>query len=288
MSTNRARSLEFLPLLSRGKHRRPRNGACVMEYTSYLAGEKWSDHPACTHPLLGELARQVNDFISDDARQALAELVPDMIGLTGTDLRIDLRIALRAAQTALPIAAEERQRIMALAVLSCERLAAELDGRPDAPLSRESSDALALAPEAAVWATRYARKRSISQRAFRREAAPAIVRYAVQGIARACAPDPDVRLRDLLAGAIADCKELRSGKARRPARNIAASAGAATAELERHGSPVGHRDDALVVGRDGAGAERPVLFLGAGPAVDAPEAGPAAAGDPHVMGSTGQ
>ena len=71
-----------------------------MEYASYLAGEKWSDHPACTHPLLAELARQVNDFTSDDARQALVELVPDMIGLTGSDLRIDLRIALRAARTA--------------------------------------------------------------------------------------------------------------------------------------------------------------------------------------------
>ena len=100
MSTGRGHSTEFLPLLSRGKHRRPRQGACVMEYASYLAGEKWSDHPACTHPLLAELARQVNDFTSDDARQALVELVPDMIGLTGSDLRIDLRIALRAARTA--------------------------------------------------------------------------------------------------------------------------------------------------------------------------------------------
>lgn len=74
MSTECACSTEFLPLLSQGKHRRPRNGACVMEYASYLAGERWSDHPACTHPLLGELARQVNDFISDEARQALVEL----------------------------------------------------------------------------------------------------------------------------------------------------------------------------------------------------------------------
>src|SRR3954464_14501138 len=107
MSTEHGRFPDSLPLLSRGKHRRPRSGACLMEYASYLAGEKWSDHPACTHPLLGELARQVNDFTCDEARQALAELVPDLIGLTGDDLRIDLRVALRAAQTALPIVAEE-------------------------------------------------------------------------------------------------------------------------------------------------------------------------------------
>jgi len=28
-----------------------------MEFASYLAGERWSDHPACTHPLLAVLAR---------------------------------------------------------------------------------------------------------------------------------------------------------------------------------------------------------------------------------------
>lgn len=209
MSTERGRSAEFLPLLSRGKHRRPRNGACVMEYTSYLAGEKWSDHPACTHPLLGELARQVNDFISGEARQSLVELVPDMIGLTGTDLRIDLRIALRAARTALPVVAEERQQMMATAVLTCERLLADLDGCPGAPLSQESTDALALAPAAATWAHRYTGNLSTSQRVFRRWAAPTIVRYAVQGIARACIPDPDSLLHELLVGAIEDCESVR-------------------------------------------------------------------------------
>jgi hypothetical protein len=177
-----------------------------MEYASYLAGEKWTDHPACTHPLLGELARQVNDFVSDEARQALVEFVPDMIGSTGDDLHIDLCISLRAARTALPVAAAERQQIMAVAVLTCERLRAEVDGCPGAPLSQQSSDALALAPDAATWATRYTRNLRISQRTFRRHAAPTIVRYAVQGIARACIPDPDSVLRDLLVGAIEDCK----------------------------------------------------------------------------------
>ena len=47
-----------MPVLSRGKHRSPRRGACFMELASVLAGERWSDHPACTHPLLAQLARQ--------------------------------------------------------------------------------------------------------------------------------------------------------------------------------------------------------------------------------------
>ena len=52
---------EMLPLLSRGRHRNPRKGACFMEMASVLAGERWSDHPKCTHPLRGNLARLVND-----------------------------------------------------------------------------------------------------------------------------------------------------------------------------------------------------------------------------------
>ena len=64
----------LLPTLSRGKHRSPRKGACFMEFASLLAGERWSDHPACTHPLLAAVARHVNDYTSDAARARLAEL----------------------------------------------------------------------------------------------------------------------------------------------------------------------------------------------------------------------
>lgn len=177
-----------------------------MEYASYLAGERWSDHPACTHPLLAELARQVNDHIADDARQDLVELIPDVIGVTGSDLRIDARIALRAAQTALPVAPEEWQRVLAVAVLTCEQLLAELDGRPAAPLGPASREALALAPGAAAWARRYRRNGAVSRRVFRRHTAPSVVDYAVCGIAQACVPDADRVLRELLAATIEECR----------------------------------------------------------------------------------
>ena len=65
-----------------------------MELASYLAGERWSAHPACTHPLLAALARDVNDHIRDLGQARLAELVPSVIGLTGDDLHLDARIAL--------------------------------------------------------------------------------------------------------------------------------------------------------------------------------------------------
>jgi hypothetical protein len=199
-------SIEFVPLLSRGKHRGPRRGACFMEFASYLAGERWSDHPACTHPLLAELARAVNDHTSDERRQVLVGLVPDVIGLTSPDLRVDVMIALRAARTALPVVAEQRQWVMAVAVLNCERLLAELEGRPGSPMSPPSRDALQRAPHATARAQRHRRAIRVSRRLFRRQTAPAILACATEGIAQACVPDPDRLLHDLLVGAIEDCR----------------------------------------------------------------------------------
>src|SRR5437773_7359448 len=117
MSGYKAHPPELIPILSRGKHRSPRKGACFMELASFLAGERWSDHPACTHPLLAAVARLVNDNTSDTRRQRLATLIPSVIGLTSDDPRVDVRISLRAATQALPIVAAERQRVMAVSVL---------------------------------------------------------------------------------------------------------------------------------------------------------------------------
>jgi hypothetical protein len=200
-----ARTPDLVPVLSRGKHRNPRRGACFMEMASYLAGEPWSDHPACTHPLLAGLARLVNDNSSDAARQRLAVLIPSVIGLTSDDLHVDARIALRCATTALPVAAAERQNVLAVSVYACNRMLATLDGRPADELEESSREALAQVPHAARWAARFSNGFVTSAKAFRRQAAPSTVRYAVDGIAKACIPDPDTMLRELLVGAINDC-----------------------------------------------------------------------------------
>ncbi|HYN18621.1 MAG TPA: hypothetical protein VEY96_11110 [Actinomycetes bacterium] len=203
-----APSPALLPILSRGKHRSPRKGACFMEFASLLAGERWSDHPACTHPLLAAVARHVNDHTSDAGRARLAGLIPSVIGLTGDDPHIDARIALGSATMALPVVAAERQRVMAVSVLSCDRVLAELDGRPVGDLEAPSRSALAQAPQAARWASRFAgeaRAASASAKQFRRQAAPTIVRNAVAGIAQACVPDPDEMLRHLLVQSIDSC-----------------------------------------------------------------------------------
>src|SRR5919197_2233149 len=153
--TNQNQPPPLLPTLSRGKHRNPRKGACFMEFASVLAGERWSDHPACTHPLLAAVARHVNDYTSDAGRPRLADLIPSVIGLTGEDLHIDARIALRSATTALPVVAAERQRVMAVSVLACDRVLAELDGRPAGRLEEQSRSVLAQVPRAAAWAAQF-------------------------------------------------------------------------------------------------------------------------------------
>ena len=196
---------QLLPVLSRGKHRNPRKGACFMELASFLAGERWSDHPACSHPLLATLARDVNDCTSDANRQRLAQLIPSVIGLTSDDPHLDALITLRGATTALPVVSAERQRTMAVAILTCNRVLADLDGRPSGTLDQRSRQALDDAPHAARWARGFISDMGPSPTAFRRHAAPCAVRFAVEGIAQACIPEPDDLLRELLAGTIREC-----------------------------------------------------------------------------------
>jgi hypothetical protein len=196
---------EMLPLLSRGKHRNPRKGACFMELASYLAGERWSDHPACTHSLLASVARLVNDHTSDAGRPLLGELIPSVIGLTGDDPHIDALIALRCSTIALPVAAAERQRVLAVSVLVCERMLAQLDGRPTDQISAPSQRVLDSVPQATEWADRFTSNVRPRLAAFRRHAAPHAVRCAVDGAAHALIPDPDVMLRSMLVDSIEIC-----------------------------------------------------------------------------------
>lgn len=199
-------SFDALPILGRGKHRSPKRGACFMELASFLAGERWSDHPQCTHPLLAMLARAVNDLTSDEARPRLAPLIPSVIGLTGEDPRWDVRIALRAARTALPVAPADRQQTLAVAIIGCERILDELEGRPAGTLEPPSAEALALVPRTAEWAQKFCAGTQVRPKRFVHDAAPSVVSTAVQGISESFVPDTDARLRTLLEETIAEAR----------------------------------------------------------------------------------
>lgn len=177
-----------------------------MELASFLAGERWSDHPQCTHPLLAMLARAVNDLTSDGHRPQLAPLIPSVIGLRDDDPRWDVRIALRAAQTALPVAPADRQQTLAVAIIGAERMLDVLDDRPEGTLSAESADALAAAPKTARWAYKFCEGTHVRPKRFVRDAAPSVVSTAVQGISEAFVPDVDARLRELLRATIEDAR----------------------------------------------------------------------------------
>lgn len=198
---------DAMPLLSRGKHRNPRKGACFMELASYLAGERWSDHPRCTHPLLAALARDVNDSVADESRQRLAPLIPEVIGLNTDDPRAYPWIAREAALAALPVVAAPRQRVAAVSLLRCERVLAEMEGRPLDRVSPRTVAALEAVPEAARWAREFSRIGWGSSASFIRRSAPAIIHHSVTGLAAACVPDPSDGLVALLDRTITLCRE---------------------------------------------------------------------------------
>jgi hypothetical protein len=194
---------ELVPVLSAGRHRNPRKGACFMEMASFLAGEKWSDHPSCTHPQLASLARLVNDSLDDVNRPRLVTLIPDVVGLTGTDLDLDLAIAARAAARALPVAPAMRQNVLAVGLLTAQRLASPRPGvRP--LVDSLCAEAFEAAPDARAWAERYSRDALVSERTYRRQTAPHTVMYAVDGLAVACVDDVADRLVALLRETVAD------------------------------------------------------------------------------------
>ena len=152
------------------------------------------------------LARAVNDLTSDEARPRLAPLIPSVIGLTSDDHRWDVRIALRAARTALAISPADRQQTLAVAIIGCERILDEFDGRPAGTLEPESAAALATVPRTAEWAQKFCAGTTVRPKRFVHDAAPSVVSTAVQGISEAFVPDVDARLRALLEETIAEAR----------------------------------------------------------------------------------
>lgn len=198
MFESNARPADLMPLLSSGRHRSPRQGACFMEFASYLAGERWSDHPRCTHPALASLARSINDLTSDAERTALLPWVHRVVGLNGDDPALGSELAARTGRAAMPIVSVERQNALAVGLIV-------LADRSDDPvITRIVAEALASAPASERWAQRFLARGRVAGRAD--AAGEAIIRTSVIGIALACVEDPDARLRQLLAEAVEACE----------------------------------------------------------------------------------
>jgi hypothetical protein len=197
----------LMPHLAAGAHRSPRRGACFMEFASYLAGERWSDHPDCTDPVLAALARGVNDHLSDVRRDEIVAHIPRVIGLRGDDSVVGLIVALRAALAALPVANMERQRSLALGIQGVRRVLATR-GLSLPHLEALAEQTLRDVPDARAWADSYLATQRPGSGPLHPSATQAIAAVATAGIAEACIDDPDSLLIATLELAIADVEAL--------------------------------------------------------------------------------
>ncbi|MGY4644027.1 hypothetical protein [Cellulomonas sp. URHB0016] len=205
MRTRPAPSIpDALPELRPGRHRRPEQGGCLMEWTSVLAGERWSDHPTCTHPLLAHLARSVNDLVDDGGRAGLTRLVPDLVGTTSDDPAWALEIADVAARHALPVARAEDAKVLAVALITIDRLLEPSDGRPPGKRRRTTVDALARVPMDARWAERFTREMGRPRRT--RDLPRGVVDVALASVAMG--PSCDADLVAMLVDAVATCRAM--------------------------------------------------------------------------------
>ena len=70
--------------LSRGTHKSPEEGACVMELASMLADEPFTDHPKSVCPLIAAFLRDYNDSVPGDQRQDLYRYAAAVVGTRGS------------------------------------------------------------------------------------------------------------------------------------------------------------------------------------------------------------
>jgi hypothetical protein len=70
--------------LAPGAHSSPREGACVVELASILAGEEFSDRPRCVDPVIAAFLRGWNDRAGHADRQRLRPYAERIVGSRGS------------------------------------------------------------------------------------------------------------------------------------------------------------------------------------------------------------
>ena len=66
--------------LAPGSHSSPREGVCVVELASLMAGEKFSDHPRCVCNVIAAFLRSLNDRVGHSDRQRLRPYAGRAVG----------------------------------------------------------------------------------------------------------------------------------------------------------------------------------------------------------------
>jgi hypothetical protein len=135
-------------VLQAGSHKSPADGFCVMELAAYIAGEPFSDQPACVSRVLGAFLRKWDDDLDDAGRQRLKPYVPIVIGTSG-NMEADERRAWMAADWLVRVhtpawlrLAKLNDQARALELLpefTCSKVA--FAARPTLELARQVADA---------------------------------------------------------------------------------------------------------------------------------------------------
>ncbi len=82
--------------LAKGSHS-DHEAMCIMEAVAFVAGEPWSDSPACASPVISAFLRNWNDYLDDERRNVLLRpLISRLIGTAG-DGALETRRAIMAA-----------------------------------------------------------------------------------------------------------------------------------------------------------------------------------------------
>jgi hypothetical protein len=184
--------------LGRGSHDPPTNGleaACVMEAVAYVAGERFSDHPACASPIITAFLISWNDSMDDEDRQMLKPYIPRLVGTRTTKKDEEVRawmltdwLARECAPAWLRLAGlkEQVEALEALAPLKSATSARK--AQPTLDAARKDSAAAWAAAWAAAGAAAGAAARAAARDAAW-AAAGAAAGAAARDAARAAARD---------------------------------------------------------------------------------------------------
>src|SRR6185312_5871622 len=99
--------------LKNGVHSAASKEMCIMEAVAYVAGEPWSDHPACACPVIAAFLRSYNDSVSDEVRQTLKPFIPRLVG-TKSSAAVEERRALAATDWLIRVHAPAWLRLAGL------------------------------------------------------------------------------------------------------------------------------------------------------------------------------
>jgi hypothetical protein len=199
-----------MPVLSAGKHARPSQGACLMEYVSVLAGRRFSAKPECTDRTLAAIARAVNDYSNDASRQELARYAGALTTAGPLELADQQDLARRVLLTALPFSDGHRRVTVLVALLGLERAAAGRTEGYDGTLVGLDTELALLGMERDVErAAEQLVQWSVEVSEHQKKGLAVMVEVAVRTIA-VNAAEPDLILHDLLGACLADHTRART------------------------------------------------------------------------------